>query len=160
VGRDNGRRRIVVSANVGDGELSDVVAQIRQVLAATPLPQGYATALEGQFQAQEEASRLIGLLALVSLLLIFLVLYSRYRSTRLALMIMAGFPWRWWVRWRPCGCSADPVGGGAGGLRTNHRNPTRRHPQDQPLLNLCAFEGETFGRLDRARLAGGSRRCS
>ncbi len=92
MGRDNGRRRIVVSANVGDGELSDVVAQIRQVLAATPLPQGYATALEGQFQAQEEASRLIGLLALVSLLLIFLVLYSRYRSTRLALMIMAGIP--------------------------------------------------------------------
>jgi len=148
VGRDNGRRRIVVSANVGDGELSDVVAQIRQVLAATPLPQGYATALEGQFQAQEEASRLIGLLALVSLLLIFLVLYSRYRSTRLALMIMAGIPMALvgavaalWLFGETLSVAALVGFVTLTGIATRNGILKISH-----YLNLCAFEGETFGR--------------
>jgi HME family heavy-metal exporter len=61
-------------------------------MAELPLPEGYFLSLEGQFQAQEQATRLIGLLSLVSLTLIFLVLYSRYRSTALSLMILANVP--------------------------------------------------------------------
>jgi heavy-metal exporter, HME family len=61
-------------------------------VAATPLPEGYFVTLGGQFQAQEEASRLIGVLSLVSLALMFVVLYSRYRSTVLAALIMANIP--------------------------------------------------------------------
>ncbi len=57
-----------------------------------PLPEGYFTRLEGQFQAQEQASQLIAMLALVSLTLIFLVLYSRYQSSVLALIIMGNIP--------------------------------------------------------------------
>ena len=57
-----------------------------------PLPQGYFTQLEGQFQAQESATRLIGLLSLVSLAMIFVVLYSRYQSAVLALIIMGNVP--------------------------------------------------------------------
>ena len=48
--------------------------------------------LEGTFQAQEQASRTIGLLSLVSLALIFAILYSRYRSAVLALIIMGSVP--------------------------------------------------------------------
>jgi HME family heavy-metal exporter len=56
------------------------------------MPQGYTTTLEGAFQAQEEATLRIGALSLISLSLIFVVLYSRYRSSVLALIIMGGIP--------------------------------------------------------------------
>jgi HME family heavy-metal exporter len=92
VSRDAGRRRIVISANVQARALSEVVAEVRDVIDATRLPQGYFVTLGGQFQAQEEASRLIGGLAAISAVLVFLVLYSRYRSTALALLVMGNVP--------------------------------------------------------------------
>ena len=91
--RENGRRRIAVFANSdGSSDLGQAIAEIRRILAETPLPQGYTTRLEGTFQAQEEATQLIGALSLVSLALIFLVLYSRYRSSVLALIVMVNIP--------------------------------------------------------------------
>lgn len=92
ISRDNGRRRIVISANTDGSDMSRIVADIRAALAATPLPEGYSTSLEGQFQAQEQALELIVWLALASAAMVFLVLYSRYRSSRLVLMIMANIP--------------------------------------------------------------------
>ena len=92
ISRDDGRRRIVLSANAQGRPLSDIVADIRRVVAETRWPEGYFVTLGGQFQAQEEASRLVGLLSLVSLTLMFIVLYSRYQSTRLSLLIMANIP--------------------------------------------------------------------
>lgn len=92
ISRDDGKRRIVLSANSQGRALSDIVADMRQVIAGMPLPEGYFVTLGGQFQAQEEASRLVGLLSLVSLTLMFIVLYSRYQSTRLSLLIMANIP--------------------------------------------------------------------
>jgi Cu/Ag efflux pump CusA len=47
-----------------------------QLIARTPLPPGNFISLEGQFQAQEQATRLIAGLSLVSLAMMFLVLYS------------------------------------------------------------------------------------
>jgi heavy-metal exporter, HME family len=61
-------------------------------LAALDLPSGYALRMEGQFRAQEEAARMIALLSLVSLTLILLVLYTRYRSVSLALIVMGNVP--------------------------------------------------------------------
>ncbi len=92
ISRENGRRRIVVSANSDGTHLANLISEVRRGLAGLPLPEGYFPSLEGQFQAQEQATRLIGLLSLVSLTLIFLVLYSRYRSTVLSLMILANVP--------------------------------------------------------------------
>jgi HME family heavy-metal exporter len=69
-----------------------LVEKLRAELAAMQLPDGYFTTLEGQFQAQEEASARIAWLALFSLSLIFLVLYSRYQSVVLSLMIMGNIP--------------------------------------------------------------------
>ena len=66
--RENGQRRIVVFANAAPGaDMARIVADIRAKLAAEPMPKGFFTSLEGTFQAQEEASRTIGLLSLVSL---------------------------------------------------------------------------------------------
>ncbi|HEY0955239.1 MAG TPA: efflux RND transporter permease subunit [Roseateles sp.] len=92
ISRDDGRRRIVLSANAQGRALSEVVVDIRRVVAETKLPEGYFVTLGGQFQAQEEASRLVGLLSLVSLALMFVVLFSRYQSVRLSLLIMANIP--------------------------------------------------------------------
>jgi HME family heavy-metal exporter len=91
--RENGRRRLVVFANTdGRADMAEVVDAIRREVAATKLPEGFFTQLEGTFQAQEEASRLIGVLSLISLAMIFAILYSRYRSTVLALIVMGSIP--------------------------------------------------------------------
>lgn len=71
---------------------SKIVANVRGVLASSTLPEGYFTSLEGTFQAQEDAARTIALLSLVSLTLIFAILYSRYRSSVLALIVMGSIP--------------------------------------------------------------------
>ena len=146
VSRDDGRRRIVLSANAQGRALSEVVADIRQVTGDTALPEGYFITLGGQFQAQEDASRLIGLLSLVSVGLIFLILYSRYRSAVLAAIIMANIPLALvgavvglWLSGQPLSVAAlvgfITLAGIAirnGILKVSH------------YVNLCAFEGEHF----------------
>jgi heavy-metal exporter, HME family len=92
ISRDDGKRRIVLSANAQGRALSDVVTDIRAVVDSSKLPEGFFITLGGQFQAQEEASRLVGLLSLVSLAMMFMVLFSRYQSVRLSLLIMANIP--------------------------------------------------------------------
>ena len=147
IGRENGRRRIVVYANTDGRDLGSVVAAIRAVIDRTPLPAGHFASLEGQFQAQEQATRLIAGLSLVSLALMFLVLYSRYRSAVLAGIIMANIPLAligsvaaMWI----AGVSlsvASMVGfitlagiaARNGILKISH------------YINLCRFEGEAFG---------------
>jgi heavy-metal exporter, HME family len=93
VQREGARRRIVVYGN-GDTrrDMAAIAADIRSFLAEFKLPQGYTTVLEGAFQAQEDASRRIAGLSLVSLSLIFIVLYSRYRSAILAFTVMGNIP--------------------------------------------------------------------
>nr|WP_270933188.1 efflux RND transporter permease subunit [Roseomonas sp. MO-31] len=91
--REGARRRIVVLANTTpDADMAQLIAGIRAELGRMPMPTGYTTALEGTFQAQEEAMRTIAVLALISLGLIFVVLYSRYRSAMLAAIIMGNVP--------------------------------------------------------------------
>ena len=91
--RENGKRRIVVMANTdGTADMASVVAQIRQLLATQQLSPGFFISLEGTFQAQEESMRTIGLLSLISLAMIFAILYSRYRSILFVAIIMASVP--------------------------------------------------------------------
>jgi heavy-metal exporter, HME family len=92
ISRDDGKRRIVLSGNAQGRPLSEVIEDIRKAVAETKLPEGYFITLGGQFQAQEEASRLVSLLSVVSLILMFIVLYSRYQSVTLAVLIMANIP--------------------------------------------------------------------
>jgi HME family heavy-metal exporter len=81
-----------LSANTSNRALSDIVADIRTIVSNQVLPEGYFITLDGQFKAQEEASKLIGLLSIGSFLLMFAVLNNRYKSMRLSLMIMSNIP--------------------------------------------------------------------
>lgn len=92
ISRDGGKRRIILSANASKRALSDIVADIRTVISNQTLPEGYFITLDGQFKAQEEASKVIGLLSIGSFLLMFAVLNNRYKSIRLSLMIMSNIP--------------------------------------------------------------------
>ena len=147
IGRENGRRRIVVYANTDGSDMGRVVADIRAVIARTPLPSGYFISLEGQFQAQEQATQLITGLSLMSLLMMFLVLYSRYRSVVLAGIIMANIPLAligsvaaMWI----AGVSlsvASMVGFiTLAGIATRNGILKISH-----YINLCRLEGESFG---------------
>ena len=91
--KENGQRRIVVQAN-GDGrrDMAAIIADVRQILADTQFPSGYTPQLAGTFSAQEEAAFVIGILSLVSLALIFMVLYQRYQSVVLAAIILTTIP--------------------------------------------------------------------
>jgi len=147
VSRENSRRRIVLSANTDGRDMSKVIADFRAELAAKPLPEGYFTALEGQFQAQEQATRLIALLAAVSLTMIFMVLYSRYRSTALTLIIMGNIPLALvgsvialWISGQPLSVAALVGFITLTGIATRNGILKISH-----YINLCAFEGESFG---------------
>jgi len=92
ISRDDGKRRIVISANASGRPLSSVVEDIRSSINDMNLPTGYFVTIGGQFIAQEKASRLIALLSIGSLLMMFVVLFSKYQSTKLSLMIMFNIP--------------------------------------------------------------------
>lgn len=147
IGRENSRRRIVVYANTNGSDMSAIIEQVRSSVANTGLPGGYFVSIEGQFQAQEQATRLIAALSLLSLALIFLVLYTRYQSTTLALVIMGNIPFAligsvaaMWI----AGVSlsvASMVGFiTLAGIATRNGILKVSH-----YINLCKFEGETFG---------------
>jgi HME family heavy-metal exporter len=160
IGRENGRRRIIVSANSKGRDLSAVVGDIRQGLTDTPLPPGYFTALEGQFQAQEQAARLIALLAGVSLALVFGVLYSRYQSVVLAGIVMGNIPLALvggvvalWIAGQPLSVAALVGFITLAGIATRNGILKISH-----YVNLCAFEGERFS--DRMIVRGSLERLT
>jgi HME family heavy-metal exporter len=146
--RDNTRRRIVVFANTDGSDMARIIGDIRKMLAEVQLPAGYSTSLEGTFQAQEEATRLIGLLSLLSLGAIFTVLYSRYRSAVLSLIIMGNIPLALigsvialWLAGQPLSVATmigfitlAGISARNGILKISH------------YINLVLHEGETFGR--------------
>ncbi|MCC7276678.1 MAG: efflux RND transporter permease subunit [Alphaproteobacteria bacterium] len=92
ISREHARRRIAVTADIGDADTAVVVGRLRAIMAATPMPRGYGAVLEGTVDQAEQAELWIGGLAAVAVALIFLVLYERYRSTRLALIVMGNIP--------------------------------------------------------------------
>ncbi|MGK2961528.1 MAG: efflux RND transporter permease subunit [Gemmatimonadaceae bacterium] len=93
VSRENVQRKIVVQANVAGRDLGSVVADIRSAVGENvAMPPGYHIEYGGQFEAQEESTRVLTLLSLLSLAAIFLILYAEFRSTRTAALVMANLP--------------------------------------------------------------------
>ncbi|WP_373377094.1 efflux RND transporter permease subunit [Cupriavidus nantongensis] len=147
IGRENGRRRIVVYANTDGSDMSKIVGAVREAAARAGLPGGYFVSIEGQFQAQEQATRRIVLLSLVSLALIYLVLYSRYRSATLTLVIMANIPFAligsviaMWLAGLSLSVASMVGFITLTGIATRNGILKVSH-----YINLCRFEGETFG---------------
>ena len=93
VSRENVQRKIVVQANVAGRDLGSTVADIRTVVGErVQLPPGYHVEYGGQFEAQEESTRVLGALSLLSLAAIFLILFAEFRSVRTAGLVMANLP--------------------------------------------------------------------
>lgn len=91
--RENALRRIVVQSNTAGRDLGSVIDDIqRAVEQAITLEPGYFIEYGGQFESQQQATRMIGLLSVLSIALIFGVLYAHFRSARLALQVMASIP--------------------------------------------------------------------
>ncbi len=94
VNRENVRRRVVVQCNVSGRGVVDVVADIKRAVepVSKSLPTGYFLEFGGQFESQQSASRVIGVLFVVSLVGVFLVLFTMFGSANLSLQVMAALP--------------------------------------------------------------------
>jgi len=93
INREDGLRRIVISANVSGRDLGGAVAEIQKTIAdKIRLPQGYFVKYGGQFESQQRSSKLILALGCLSLLGIFLVLFLHFRSAAVTLQIMLNVP--------------------------------------------------------------------
>jgi HME family heavy-metal exporter len=147
ISHESGRRRILLSANTNGGDMSEIVARIRKEIRDTPLPQGTSVALEGQFKEFEDATRTISGLALVSLAVIVIVLYSRYRSMTLAGIILLNIPLAlvgsviaMWIAGLPLSVASLVGFITLAGISTRNGILKISH-----YINLIAHEGETFG---------------
>ena len=94
INRENVRRRIIVQCNTAGRDLNSVVADIEKRLAPikASLPTGYFIEYGGQFESARSATRMIGLLSLISLAAMFLALYTLFHSTNLALQVLSALP--------------------------------------------------------------------
>jgi len=93
ISRENVQRKIVVQANVAGRDLGSTVADIKRLVAErVTLPPGYHVIYGGQFESQEEATRVLGVLSLLSIVTIFLILFAEFRSGRTAALVMANLP--------------------------------------------------------------------
>ncbi|QDT92722.1 efflux RND transporter permease subunit [Gimesia algae] len=94
INREKVQKRIIVQCNVTGRGLVDVVNEIqaKQKPIIEALPAGYFVEYSGQFESQQSASRMISALFLVSMLGVFLVLFTMFRSANFSLQVMAALP--------------------------------------------------------------------
>ena len=93
INRENVQRKIVVSANVSGRDLRGVVNEIRErVDAGIALPEGYHIEYGGQFESEEAASRTLLLTSLMSLLVIFMLLYHEFKGVKESGIILLNLP--------------------------------------------------------------------
>lgn len=93
IDRERVSRRIAVEANVRGRDLASFVAEGRAAVAErVDLPDGWSLAWGGQFENLQEASRRLALVVPMVLLLIFVLLYTAFRSARLATLIYLNVP--------------------------------------------------------------------
>ena len=93
INRENVRRKIVISANVSERDLRGVVNDIQQAVSEKiVLPEGYHIEYGGQFESEQAASRTLLLTSLMSLLVIFLLLYHEFKDARESGVVMINLP--------------------------------------------------------------------
>ncbi|MGI5310715.1 efflux RND transporter permease subunit [Rheinheimera sp. WS51] len=93
ISRENGKRRIVVSANVRERDLGSFVAELKQRISAdVTLPAGYWLDYGGTFEQLESASKRLAIVVPVTLLLIIALLVMAFNSLKDALIIFTGVP--------------------------------------------------------------------
>lgn len=93
ISRENGKRRLVVSANVKDRDLGSFVAEVQQkVEQQVKLPPGYWVHYGGTFEQLQSASKRLSLLVPMTLLAIFALLMMTFGSAKDAALVFSGVP--------------------------------------------------------------------
>ena len=93
INRENGKRRVVISANVRGRDLAGFVSELRQRIDTDlTLPAGYWVAYGGSFEQLISASQRLSVVVPLTLLLIFGLLYAAFGSVRDALIVYSGVP--------------------------------------------------------------------
>ncbi len=93
ISRENVKRKIVISANVADRDLRSVVNDIQaRIDTQIKLPEGYHVEYGGQFESEQAASRTLLLTSLMSIVVIFLLLYHEFRSVKESAVILINLP--------------------------------------------------------------------
>ena len=93
VSRENVKRKIVISANASGRDLGSVMSDIRtRINKDITLPEGYHVEYGGQFESQQAASRTLLIASLLSILVIFLLLYMEFRNARESGIILLNLP--------------------------------------------------------------------
>ncbi|MBU8893067.1 MAG: CusA/CzcA family heavy metal efflux RND transporter [Bacteroidales bacterium] len=93
ISRENVQRKIVVSVNVADRDVGSVVKDIiERVNDHVILPEGYRVEYGGQFESAASASRTLTITSIIAILVIFLILFQEFKSTKLAWIILLNLP--------------------------------------------------------------------
>ena len=114
ISRENGKRRVVVTANVRGRDLGSFVEQAQErIQSKLTLPSGYWISWGGTFEHLISATQRLWVVVPVALLLIFLMLFAAFGSTQQALIVFTGVPLAWtggivslWMRGIPLSISA------------------------------------------------------
>jgi cobalt-zinc-cadmium resistance protein CzcA len=92
ISRENGKRRVVVQANVRGRDLGSFVAEAQAAVAAVPLPAGGWLDWGGQFENLVESQERLRVVVPVCFALIFLLLYGTFGEVRSSLLVFSGVP--------------------------------------------------------------------
>ncbi|MDO4931806.1 MAG: efflux RND transporter permease subunit [Prevotellaceae bacterium] len=93
INRENAKRKIVISANTSGRDIRSVVNDIQdKVEESVKLPEGYHIEYGGQFESEQAASHTLLLMSLVSITVIFLLLYMQFRNTTESCVILLNLP--------------------------------------------------------------------
>ena len=93
ISRENVQRKVVVSANIASGDVAGTVDRIKEYLDENlELTEGYRLEYGGQFESADSASRTLWLTTLVAILVVFVLLYSEFRSTSLSAVVLLNLP--------------------------------------------------------------------
>jgi CzcA family heavy metal efflux pump len=93
INRENVERKTVVSANVVGRDQKSAVEEIQKIInEKIQLPEGYHIEYGGQFEAEAEASKTLMATSLLSLLVIFLLLFQEFKSVKIAGIVLLNLP--------------------------------------------------------------------
>lgn len=93
INRENVVRKIVISANVSDGDLQGAVTRIQKAIKDNvELPEGYHVEYGGQFESAQSASRTLLFTSLMAIIVIFLLLYGQFKDVRQASAVLLNLP--------------------------------------------------------------------
>ncbi len=93
ISRENVQRKLVVSANVAGGSLTDAVDKIKErIQEQVVIPEGHRIEFGGQFESAEAASRILLITSILAIGVIFLLLFQEFRDLRIAGVVLINLP--------------------------------------------------------------------